>query len=107
MADRSHIKEVEGQAALFALGALPPGEAGRFQQRLKSGCPICGGMLREAEEAMVAISLSVPEVAPPPGLRARLLDRIGAADRPAGKSAADLTVVRSGDTAWQTSPVPA
>ena len=41
MADKNHIQEIEEQAALFAIGALPADEAKQFEQRLAAGCPLC------------------------------------------------------------------
>ena len=39
MADRTHIEEIEAQAALYALGALPAEETAHFKKRLDAGCP--------------------------------------------------------------------
>ena len=106
MADRAHIEEVEEQAALFAVGALPPDEARRFQQRLAAGCPLCGAAHRECEEAVALLALSAPEAAPPPALRARLLAQVRG-PRPEGGSAFGAgLIVRAGDTAWEAAPAP-
>ena len=109
MADRTHLEEVEEQAALFAIGALPSDEADLFKQRITAGCPLCRAELRECGQAVTALQLSVPDVAPPPGLRARLLERIGALrERPVSKSTnmGEGMVVRPGDTEWKPAPMP-
>lgn len=108
MPDRSHFDEVEEQAALFALGALPPEEANLFKQRIAAGCPLCQAELRECGQAVTALQLSVPEVSPPPGLRGRLLERIGAPPAAPRKAATmgEGMVVRPGDTEWKKAPTP-
>ena len=119
MADTRHIEEVEAQAALYALGALPKEEAALFEKRLNAGCPVCLTEAQGSAQAAAALILSAPEVQPPPGLRARLLDRIGApAATAAPKSEPAQTVpagqtkmgegilVRADDTDWKQSPMP-
>ena len=107
MADRAHIEEIEEQAALFALGALTPGETAHFEQRIAAGCSLCQAELRQCEVTATALPLSAFEVAPPPGLRARLLASIAGSDRPPMKSImGEGTLVRAGDTAWEPSPIP-
>jgi quercetin dioxygenase-like cupin family protein len=106
MADRNHIDEVEEQAALFALGALPAEEAARFEQRLAAECPLCRAELRECVRAVAALAVSVPEVAPPAGARARLLERLGVQEPVAKSAMGSGTLVRAAHTEWQQSPVP-
>lgn len=95
--------EVESDAALYALGALPPAEAEKFRQRIAAGCPLCSGLLETCNEVVSVLPLAAPEVDPPPGLRARLLDRIAAEARPA---AIEGTILRAGETAWVDAPAP-
>ena len=109
MADPIHIEEMEAQAALYALGALPKEEAALFEKRLKAGCPLCQTEFQMCAATAAAIQLAAPEVAPPPRLRARLLESIGAA--PESKPSAetkmgDGILVRAGDTGWTQSPMP-
>lgn len=107
MADRNHLEEIEEQAALYSLGALPAEEANLFKQRIAAECPLCRAELRECGKAVTALQLSVPQVSPPPGLRARLLERIGGSKEPAGKSKMGPgLVVRPGDTEWKQAPTP-
>jgi anti-sigma factor ChrR (cupin superfamily) len=102
MKDQANIDEVRSQAALFALGALPPEDAARFEQRVASGCPLCVAESTACRDITAVLPLSVPEVEPPSGLRARLFDRIGAAPGPSTPpSVTDSTLVRATDTPWQ------
>jgi hypothetical protein len=108
MSNRSTIREIEEQAALFSLDALPAAEAGTFQQRLATGCPLCQSLLEECQQTVSLLPLAVPDVQPSPSLRLRLLERIGAAPEPASKPAAASVMkhVRPEDTAWEKAPVP-
>jgi hypothetical protein len=102
MAKRTHIREIEEQAALYALGAMGPVEAGGFRERLAAGCPVCRSALDECAGVVTALPLAVPDAAPRPELRQRLMERIGAAapKEPVGK------LVRPSDTAWENAPIP-
>jgi len=104
MADKNHIEEIEQQAALYAIGALPPAEARLFEQRLSGGCPLCQAEVRECGAAVTALQLSVPEVAPPAALRARLLESIGAGREKSRKGSPMGVgrIVRPDDTEWTT-----
>ena len=105
MAHRTQIRQIEEQAALFALDALPSDEAGAFRKRLASGCQLCESLLEECRQTVSLLPLAVPDVQPAPGLRQRLLDRIGVTEPPP-KPASALMVVRPEDTAWEKAPVP-
>jgi len=98
----ARTREVEEQAALFALGALPAEEAAQFRSRLDAGCPLCRGLVRECEEVLTAMALSVPEAAPPTGLRARVLEGIGEKEPPPRVA----EIVRQGETPWVPAPSP-
>jgi len=104
MANKTHIEEIEAQAALFALGGLPPEETAKFKQRLSAGCPLCNAELQDCEQVTAALALSVSEVAPPPSLKARLLASIEPQPTPAQPAGSLGTIVRPGDTEWE-SPV--
>ena len=108
MADQNHFDEIAEQAALFSIGALPADEARRFEQRLSAGCPLCRAEVRDCGQAVAALQLSVPEVTPPPGLRARLLESIGAGREKSGKGSpmGPGTIVRPPDTEWKPIPAP-
>ena len=109
MSDTLHIEEVETQAALYALGALPKEEAALFEKRLKAGCPFCLSEVQGCGQAVAALRVVAPEVAPPPSLRARLLESIGAPQeesKPKQRTMGDGILVRGGDTDWKQSPMP-
>src|SRR5690348_12378789 len=93
------MTEIEGEAALYALGALPAADAARFRTRLESGCPVCRGAYAECEEVVGLLPLAAPEADPPPSLRARLLDSIAGGRRPP-----EGLLVRAGDGEWADAP---
>jgi mannose-6-phosphate isomerase-like protein (cupin superfamily) len=97
MRSRTGATRVEGEAALYALGALPADEAEKFRRRLGAGCSLCQGLVEDCERAVAMLPLAAPEVEPPPRLRARLMKSI-AADAP--------LLVRPEDTAWTDAPAP-
>ncbi len=107
MPETNHLEELEEQAALFAVGALPAEEAGQFQQRVAAGCPVCQALLRESVVTIAALPQTVPEQEPPVDLRSRVVERITGA-KPAAPvpPVAAGTIVRAGDTPWEDSPVP-
>jgi mannose-6-phosphate isomerase-like protein (cupin superfamily) len=105
MMDPSHIEEIEEQAALYSIGALPPAEAKSFRQRLAAGCPLCQAEVDSCETAVAGLSLSAGEIAPPPGLRARLLASISASGKKAD-AASQLTMVRAHESPWKPAPFP-
>lgn len=105
MTSGREVDECRTAAALYAIGALSPVESSHFEERLRSGCPVC--MAEFAAYASVAdeLAMVVPAPGPDPSLRRRLFDRIQAAPTvvPSGH---DMTLVRSGDTSWISLPVP-
>jgi len=104
MRNKTGATQVESEAALYALGALPSADADKFRQRVAAGCSLCRGLLDDCEKVVAVLPLAAPEVEPPPSLRARLMDRIGAA--PAPTAAGQGTLVRAGDTEWVDAPAP-
>jgi mannose-6-phosphate isomerase-like protein (cupin superfamily) len=103
MRSRPGATEIESEAALYALGALPAKDADGFRQRVAAGCSLCTGLLEDCEQVVTLLPLTAPEVEPPTRLRARLLDSIVAEPRPA---LSEGILVRAGDTAWQDAPAP-
>jgi anti-sigma factor ChrR (cupin superfamily) len=106
MTTQDHVEGCRMAAALYSLGALPPEEKASFEQRLKSGCPLCTA--EYAEYACVAdeIAQSVPVQNPTPSVRQRLLDRVGAAapNPPSNSSKNEMKLVRASDTPWRSLP---
>jgi anti-sigma-K factor RskA len=81
----NHDSRLEQAADVYALGALDGQELAEFEAHLASGCATCAERLRETREALVLMPRSLPQEAPPPALRARVLERI----------AAERTIVRA------------
>lgn len=106
MADQAHIEEIEAQAALYALGALSEDEVARFKARVASDCPLCRAELQACQSTVAALPFLASEVAPPPRLRARLLESIGAPPAPVEPAMGEGILVRANDTAWKRSPMP-
>jgi mannose-6-phosphate isomerase-like protein (cupin superfamily) len=94
-----YIEDCRTAAALYSVGALPPGEALQFEQRLKSGCPFCVG--EYAAYACVAdeFALSAPARDPQAAVRQRIFNRIGvSADVRSANHG--MKLVRGGATGW-------
>lgn len=92
---------MEEQAALYALGALGPDEAGKFEKRLATGCPVCRTAFAECRTTAEAVPMGAPDLAPRPEVRLRLMERIGAPAKAPVAKAQMGTLVRPGDTAWE------
>jgi anti-sigma-K factor RskA len=100
--------ELKHDAAAYALGVLEPAERAAFEAHLSS-CAECAAEVRQMRLAASALPYTVPQVSPPPSLRARILDQavrgVGPsdpADRKAGPGVATVAVVRErrGPPAW-------
>lgn len=77
----NHDARLEHAADVYALGALDGEELAEFEAHLATGCATCAERLRETREALTLAAEALPQVAPPPELRSRVLERI-AAERP-------------------------
>ena len=108
MPRKSRTDEIEGDAALYALDALPSAEAEKFRQRLAAGCPLCQGLLNDCRETVAFLPLTAPDAAPSPALRELLLSRITGEARPPATASkmTDGLLVRAGDTEWLDMPSP-
>lgn len=69
------------QAALYALGALDADEARAFRAHLDAGCPACLAEVAAFTAVAGDLALASAPTPPPPGLRARVLERVGRAAR--------------------------
>jgi anti-sigma-K factor RskA len=69
--------ELRHDAPAYALGALEPGERAAFEAHL-AGCAECAAEVREMSRAAAGLPHAVPQVSPPPSLRARILGEIAA-----------------------------
>ncbi len=70
-------------AAAYALGALEGEERSRFEAHLREGCPECETAMREYEESLAGLAAELPSVAPPPRVKAALMERLEAEARAA------------------------
>ncbi len=95
----SHDTRLEQAADVYALGALDGEELVEFETHLATGCAACAARLREMREALAALPRTLPPVPPPPSLRARVLERLGA-ERPRAPAPAALGPARRGRVLW-------
>ena len=94
--------ELKHDAAAYALGALEPAERAAFEAHLGS-CAECAADVRQMRLAASALPHTVPQVSPPPSLRARILGEMtGAAATAPAPGPASAMVVREqrGLPAW-------
>jgi mannose-6-phosphate isomerase-like protein (cupin superfamily) len=96
---QAHADEIEEQAALYALDALPPAEAGSFRQRIAAGCPACTIAVADCRQTIAMLPWAAPDAKPSAGLRQRILDSVTKKERrkPVG------LLVKPDDTPWITS----
>jgi anti-sigma factor ChrR (cupin superfamily) len=80
-------EELEGQAALYALGALAEEEAREFELHV-AGCEACAAELREFRVVAADLALAVPPATPPPAVRSRLLSLVSEGESLNGREAA-------------------
>jgi anti-sigma-K factor RskA len=68
--------DLEGQASLYAMDALPDDERVEYARHLEEDrCAVCRAAVREFQTATSLLAYSVPPVAPPASLKARLLQQ--------------------------------
>jgi len=65
----------------YALGALDRDDRVRFEGHLRAGCPDCERDLVQYTETLGNLAAEAPPVAPPPAVRARLLERVATEPR--------------------------
>jgi anti-sigma factor ChrR (cupin superfamily) len=91
------------RAALFLLGALEPDAAHAFARHLETGCTVCRAELDALDGVTAGLALSVTPVAPPPGLRERVLASARATDAQATDArTTGLHFLGAGEGAWVT-----
>ena len=88
------------QADVYAVGALDGQELAEFQAHLATGCAICAERLGETRAALTLMPRSLPEVPPPPALRARVLGAIAAERSPAAAPVALQPSPRRSRAIW-------
>ncbi len=63
-------------ADLYAAGGLDRDELAQFEAHLAAPCPQCRARIREVQEALSELPLSLQPAAPPPAIKQRILERI-------------------------------
>jgi anti-sigma-K factor RskA len=94
--------ELKYDAAAYALGVLEPAERAAFEAHL-TDCAECTADVRQLRLAAAALPRTVPQVSPPPSLRARILDqavRGAGADRPVASAPGTVVREKRGLPAW-------
>jgi len=102
---RDNVEGCRRAAALYAIGALSPLESTQFEERLRSGCPLCTAEFAAYVSVSDELTMSIATRAPGPSLRQRLFDRIQQRLQPP-LLPEEMTLVRSNDTVWLPLPVP-
>ena len=74
-------------ADIYAAGALDDRELAEFEAHLAT-CTQCPERIRETREALTLVARSLPEVPPPPALRARVLAAVATEPAPATRPVA-------------------
>ena len=92
-------KQIEDNQESYVLGALESDVRGLMSGHVDE-CPRCAGRLREDLETVARLASAVPRQAPPPHVKAKLLERIAAGDVAApplepSRPGVDLTAVFS------------
>lgn len=80
-------EEIQGTAALYALGSLSQHEVRAFEAHLRDGCSVCRTELSRCENVVVQMGLGSPEAEPPDYLRDLLAARIEHEPRSSGPRA--------------------
>lgn len=96
---------VREAAALYALGALSPEEARAFEERLAAGDTRCQDELAAFRSVVHDLAHAAPPQAPPPELRATVLERI-ASEEAAVIDQVGLRFVRSARLGWESGAAP-
>ena len=93
--------EVVEQLSLYALGLLDEPDAAEIEAHIRGGCSFCGTELGELQNAAAMIGTAAA-VAPPPGLRDRVLAIPSPQVWKHWQSRGDLHTVRCGEGEWET-----
>ena len=99
------MEQCAGDAALYVLGTLAPEKASAFEQRLRSGCPLCAAQADHYAVVAERLPLAIEPVQPRPELRQRLLDLVQPRVKP-DSTVAGMKIVRRDEAPWVKLPVP-
>jgi anti-sigma factor ChrR (cupin superfamily) len=106
MEHKAWTDEMSEQLALYALGALDGAAAEAGQTQLSSSDSIYQKELAEIQSVMALLAYSAPPVAPPPSLKARLLERVQAASTTVTKPIHAHQLIDFSSLAWAPSEYP-
>ena len=101
------IEEVEGRAALYALGTLSTEEARAFEEHLAEGCAACHEELQNSERVVGLIGVGAPEATPSARVRERLLEFLNEDGKgsttlsPKRTAFTETLTIRSSEGQWQ------
>src|SRR5262245_42319265 len=85
----AHSERHEELVAAVALGLPLGNEQAELDRHLAEGCAVCEGLLADFRRASTAMAAGVPEVAPPPHLKDRILGALGPSRGTATATATD------------------
>ncbi|HJV95183.1 MAG TPA: anti-sigma factor [Albitalea sp.] len=93
--------DLKHDAAAYALGTLEPAERAAFEAHLAT-CAECTEEVRQLRLAAGALAHAVPQVSPPPSLRARIMNEVAGSGSAAPRADALVTLARErrGLPAW-------
>ena len=100
------------QAALYAVGALPPAEVSRFEAELSRN-PELQALVRRLQSTVALVAGAVPTVALPPGLKQKVMERIDALGTPRPAQVRAVApppglrfATSAGQSDWKALPIP-
>jgi len=91
--------ELKHDAAAYALGALEPAERTAFEAHLAT-CVECAAEVKQLRLPAGALAHAVPQVSPPPSLRAKILGQVTASPEVPGPTPGVVVRERRGVPAW-------
>jgi anti-sigma-K factor RskA len=91
--------ELKHDAAAYALGALEPAERAAFEAHLAT-CAECTAEVEQLRLSAGALAHAVPQVSPPPSLRAKILGQVAASPGAPRPAAGVVVREKRGVPAW-------
>ena len=91
--------ELKHDAAAYALGALEPAEHAAFEAHLAM-CAECAAEVKQLRLSAGALAHAVPQVSPPPALRAKILGQVAASAVAPGPASGMVVREKRGVPAW-------
>jgi anti-sigma factor ChrR (cupin superfamily) len=106
-------EQQQEQASLYVAGALTPGEREAFEAELR-GNPSLRDLVRRFERAADLLVQAIPPVAPPPGVKEKVLQRIDQKEEAPAKTSMNIPAMLAGhrfltadnQTGWKQLPIP-